>query len=83
MEYAIKIDGRYFKEYIYVDTCYKDRYGGITALGTRLKEGDIVGIYTTETIDRTEVGRSIGNTIATLYSIESIKDKKIEIIPFY
>lgn len=77
MEYAIEIDGEYFKEYVYY---HKDndrgQFGKI-----RLQEGDIVDIITTKEVKRTEVKRSIGNTIEILYGIESLRDKEIKIIP--
>lgn len=81
--YAIRIDGKYFKDYIYLDNKKSDRYAGHTALGATLQEGDIIGVKLTSCIQRTEVSRSIGNTIATLYGIESLKDKVITIIPVY
>lgn len=78
MEYAIKIDGKYFKEYIYYD---KDNNKGQFGK-TRLQDGDIVGIITTDEVERTEVRRSLGNTIATLVGIESVKERIIMIVPY-
>ena len=76
MEYAILIDGEYFKEYVYADKNISGRFGKVN-----IYEGDIIDIVTTKEIERTEVRRSIGGTIETLYMIESIMDKRIEIIP--
>ena len=76
MEYAIRIDGKYFNEYIYADKDISGRIGKVN-----IQEGDIINITLTDEIERTEIKRSVGNTISTLYSIESIQDKKIEIIP--
>lgn len=76
MEYAIKLENGYFKEYIYADKNVRGRFGKVI-----LNEGDIIGVVVTQGIERTEVGRSIGNTITTLYQIESMRGKKIEIIP--
>lgn len=76
MEYAIKIDGKYFKEYIYHQGTSGRSFGG-----TRLQDGDIIGIVLTDKAERTEVRRSIGNTITTLYQIDKMRGKKIEIVP--
>lgn len=76
MEYAIKIDGEYFKDYIYADKNTKGRFGKV-----QYYIGDVINITTTKEIERTEVRRSIGNTISMLYGIEKMKNKKIEIIP--
>lgn len=81
MYYAIKIDGKYFKEYIYAEKNIGGRFGGITEGGSVIREGDIIDIVTTEEVERTEVRRSIGNTISTLYGIDMMRDKKIEIVP--
>lgn len=79
--YAIRIGSKYFKDYIYADKDYIGRHGGNTGLGTVVAEGDIVDVKLTNAIERTEVARSIGNTISTLYQIEKMKGKTIEIIP--
>lgn len=76
MEYAIKIDGEYFKDYVYTDKNMKGRFGKV-----QYYVGDIIDITTTKEVERTEVRRSIGNTISMLYGIEKMKNKKIEIIP--
>ena len=81
MRFAIKIDGKYFKEYVYHETKTSDRYTGHTSFGTNLQDGDIIDIITTDEPERLEVPRSIGNTISTLVSIDKIKGKVIEIIP--
>ena len=77
MEYAILINGEYFKEYIYFD---KDNDRGQFGK-VRLQDGDIIDIVTTKEIERTEVGRSLGNTITTLYGIESMKHNEVRIVP--
>ena len=77
MEYAILINGEYFKEYIYFD---KDNDRGQFGK-TRLLDGDIIDIVTTKEVERTEVGRSLGNTITTLYGIESLKHNELRIVP--
>ena len=79
--YGIRINNRWFKEYVYLNESNKDRYGGNTALGTRLDEGDIVDIVTTELPERTEVVRSIAGTVGILLSIEKLEGKVIEVIP--
>lgn len=82
MYFAIKIDDKYFKEYVYATKYMSDRYTGPTSRnGTRIQEGDIIDIITTEAPERFEVSRSIGNTISTLVSIEKLKNKIIKIIP--
>ena len=79
--YNIKINGEYFKEYIYADKTNINRYNGNTALGMCIQEGDIVDIITTPTPEREETKRSVGNTIFVLYGIDKYKNTKIEIIP--
>ncbi len=82
-KYAIKINGEYFKEYIYLDEDNKGRYAGNTQLGNILREGDIVDIKTTIVPERFEYPRSIGNTISTILRIEKMKGSKIIIEPFW
>lgn len=81
VRYGIRVDGKYFKEYVYYQARVVDRYTGHTLFGNRLQDGDIVDIITTDEPERLEVPRSIGNTISTLVTIEKMKDKVIEIIP--
>lgn len=50
-------------------------------LGSVLKDRDIVDIIVTENIERTEIKRSIGNTIKTILEIEKFRNEKIIIIP--
>lgn len=76
MEYVIMIDGKYFKDYIYAEKNIAGRFGK-----GRILEGDIVDIVLTDQIERTEVGRSLGNTITTLYSIDKMRGKETLIIP--
>lgn len=79
--YAIKINDRYFKDYVYLDKNNKGRYAGNTGLGNNFQEGDIVDIITTELPERKEIGRSVGNTVSLLVSIDKLRGKVIEIIP--
>lgn len=79
--YAIRIDGRYFKDYVYAQRSPRMGYLGHTRFGTTIQEGDIIDIVTTPTPERTEVKRSLGGTIATIYAIDKLRNKKIEIIP--
>lgn len=81
IRYGIKIDGKYFKEYVYYQARIVDRYTGHTLFGNRYQEGDITDIITTDEPERLEVSRSIGNTISTLVSIGTLKGKVIEIVP--
>ena len=81
-KYAIKINGEYFKEYIYLDEDNKGRYAGNTQLGSVLRVGDIVDIKTTVIPKRFEYPRSIGGTIAILLGIDKLKGNRIEIDPF-
>lgn len=81
-KYAIKINGEYFKEYIYLDEDNKGRYAGNTQLGSVLRVGDIVDIKTTVIPKRFEYPRSIGGTIAILLGIDKLKGNRIEIEPF-
>lgn len=75
MEYAIKIDGKYFKDYVYADENIAGRFGK-----GRILAGDIIDIVLTDQIERTEVGRSLGNTITTLYTIEAMRGKGMEVV---
>ena len=77
MEYAIVVDGKYFKEYIYADKNIEGRFGK-----GRIIEGDIIDIILTDKVERTEVGRSLGNTITTLYTIDKMRGKGIEVVPY-
>lgn len=79
--YAIKIGKQYFKEYVYATKEDLRRYSGHSSLGGNLQEGDIINIVLSDTAERKETKRSIGNTISVIYQIEKLKDKKIEIIP--
>lgn len=79
--YAIKINNKYFKEYEYQGKIIKDRYCGNATLGGVLKEGDIKDIICTDTPQRTETRKSIGNTIAVIYDIEAFRNTTIEIVP--
>lgn len=81
IEYAIKIEGRYFKEYVYFEENRYGRFGGITDLGIIIKDGDIIDVITTKEPERLETPRGIGDTISILLRIETVKGKKIEIIP--
>ena len=80
-EYALKINGEYFKEYVYLTQENKGRYAGNTQLGSLLQDGDIVDIITTKEPERFEFPRSIGEVIATILRIDKWKGSKIEIIP--
>lgn len=80
MEYAIKIDGRYFKEYVYHEENRKGRFAGIGHNST-LRDGDIVGVVTTEEPEYTWSRRGLSGTIGVLYTIDTVKDKKVEIRP--
>lgn len=80
MEYAIKVGNQYFKEYIYHDINTNGRFAGIGHNST-LRDGDIIGIVTTDKPERTWSRRGLGGTIGTLYTIDKVRDKKIEIIP--
>ena len=79
--YAIKINGKYFKDYIYVTEKDQSRYLGHGVQGSLVQEGDIIDLVFTSTAERTEVRRSIGNTIATILQIEKFKNTKIIIEP--
>ena len=79
--YAIKLPDGYFKEYVYADKNYSDRYTGPMGGTTRIMPGDIIGYIVTANPERLETKLSLGNTIRELYWIDSLEDKKIEIIP--
>jgi hypothetical protein len=79
--YAIKIDNKYLKGYEYATKEDVRRYAGNATVMGLLREGDIKDIIVTDTPERTETRRSVGNTITTLYTIEKLRDKSIEIVP--
>lgn len=79
--YAIKINGGYFKEYVYADRNKKGRYGGHTSFGVLIRDGDIIEIVTTKEPERMETRRSVGNTLTTILQIDKYKGAKIEIVP--
>jgi hypothetical protein len=79
--YAIKINGGYFKEYVYADRNKKGRHGGHTSFGALIRDGDIIDIVTTKEPERTETRRSVGNTLATILQIDKYRGTKIEIVP--
>ncbi|WP_346848457.1 hypothetical protein [uncultured Clostridium sp.] len=79
--YAIKINNKYFKKYEYQERVTNDRYAGNATVRGVLKEGDIKNIICTDTPERMETRRNIGNTIATIYDIESLRNEIIEIVP--
>lgn len=81
MYYAIRIDGKYFKEYVYYQKNMKDRHTGHTTLGNRIQDGDIVDIITTDKPERIEAPMSIGGTISILTRVDKLKGKVIEIVP--
>lgn len=80
MNYAIRINNRYFKEFVYAKEI-SDRYAGNTAIGYRVDGDDIVDIITTDLPERTEVINSVAGTIRMLLSIEKLEGKIIEVIP--
>lgn len=79
--YAIRIDNKYFKEYVYADKNTIGRYTGHSQLGNVIQEGDIIDLVLTDTPERTETKRSIAGSISTIYQVESMQNKIIEIIP--
>lgn len=79
--YAIKIGNMYFKQYKYATNEDVRRYAGNATMMGLLREGDIKDIIVTEEPERTETRRSVGNTITTLYTIEKLRNKNIEIVP--
>ena len=80
--YAIEIDGKYFKDYVYAkDLKTKGRWTGHTQLGSRMDPDDIVDIITTDKPERQDVKYSIGEVVKTLCSIEKVRRKKMTIVP--
>lgn len=79
--YGIRINNRWFKDYVYLNESNKDRYSGNTALGNRIQDGDIVDVILTDLPERMEVTRSIGNAISILLGLEKLKYIIIEIVP--
>ena len=45
------------------------------------QEDDIIDVVLTDTVERTEVKRSIGNTLSILLDIEAVRDEVITIVP--
>jgi hypothetical protein len=81
MEYAIKINGKYFKEFIYSDKNTYGRYtGGATNIGN-YQSDDIIDIELTEDIQTTFTRRSLADKIQIIYDIDNFKNKETNIIP--
>lgn len=76
MEYAVKINGKYFKEYVYAEKNIKGRFGKVGVI-----QGDIIDLELSDEVERTFSSRCLGGTLATIYLVEKFRDKKIEIIP--
>ena len=79
--YAIKINSKYFKDYVYATEKDQGRYFGHGYQGSLIQEGDIIDLVLTKTVERTQVRRSIGNTISTILQVEKFKNAKIIIEP--
>lgn len=79
--YAVKINNKYFKEYVYADKTINGRYAGHTQFGSTVQEGDIIGLILSDVPERTETKRSIGGSISTIYQIEGMQNKVIKIVP--
>ncbi|WP_297425820.1 hypothetical protein [Clostridium sp.] len=80
-EYAIKIDNKYFKSFIYAEKSTKGRYGGHFGNAGIYKKGDIIDIELTKEIELTETRRSLAGKIQLIYDIDKFKKKKVSIIP--
>ena len=77
----IKIDGKYFVEYIYKENNTSGRYGGHLCEGEVISYDDIIGIKV-DSIGETFSRRSIGNVvkmILNLMSYEVIELQNIEL----
>lgn len=67
--YALKINGKFFKGYEYAVETTNGRYAGNLTTGGILNDDDITGVILTDTPERKETKRSIGNTIRVIYGI--------------
>lgn len=80
-DYAIKIDGKYFKDYVYSDKNTYGRFsGGATNIGN-YQTDDIIDLILTDNIEYTTSRRNISEKIKIIYDIEKFKNKKVSIIP--
>jgi glycine cleavage system H lipoate-binding protein len=81
MEYAIKIEDKYFKSFVYADKNTYGRFtGGATSIGN-YQIGDIIDIELTNDVELTETRRSLAERIKLIYDMDKFKDKIISIIP--
>lgn len=85
MEFAIKINDRYFKEFEYKQVKTNGRYGGNTALGYVNANGDISGLELTEDITEGKMA-AVGvsgkiQTIVNLMRYGDVEPQEISIVP--
>ena len=80
-DYAIKIDGKYFYDFVYATKDNKGIYAGHGAQGSLIKEGDIIDLELTEIAKRTFSRRSIGTKISLILQVDQYKRKDIHIVP--
>lgn len=74
MFYGIRINDRWFKEYVYVDKENKDKYSDA-------KTGELVDIVLTDIPERFEFPTNVGETIDVLLQLDRMRDKLIEVVP--
>ena len=82
MEYTIKVNGKYFKEYIYATKENLHRYAGNTQNGCLVYDGDIVDLILTEDVQYTTTKRNLAEKVRLIYGIDKFKDCTIEIRPY-
>ncbi|QEH69934.1 hypothetical protein [Cellulosilyticum sp. WCF-2] len=80
-EYAIKIDDKYFYDFVYATKGNSGIYAGHGAQGSLIKEGDIIDLELTEIAKRTFSRRSIGTKISLILQVDQYKRKDIHIVP--
>lgn len=85
LEFAIKINDKYFKEFEYKQGKSNGRYGGNTYLSTLTASGDITGLELTEDItDGKMAAVGVGGKIQTIVNLMrygDIEPKEISIVP--
>lgn len=81
MGYTIKIDGKYFKDFIYATKEDQGRFLGHGAQGSLIHEGDILDLELTEKAEAKFTKRSVGNKISLILQVEEYRKKEIHIVP--
>ena len=80
-EYAIKIDGKYFYDFVYATQKEQGRFMGHGAQGSLVHEDDIIDLELTERAIKTFSRRSVSTKISLILQVEKYRRKDIHIVP--